>query len=227
MIFKNYWKYFRKKMFLIFLCLIFCEGNFSFYAFAQNSKENKEDLQIESEIVEQMYCSDGGFMSFDSNKWSGGLRIKLNITLTNTESIPSIIYKNFFAVSRIVIAKSSRKTHQNDYIVNNFLTVPPQFNRLDLQFPDEKLFSILEQNEKYTKTTTFFIPLTKEEIGANKDDYYMQNQIEIWGGGNLYYAKKLKRKWEKFGNLRLNPIVTERIPIKLGQNRKLFIENCF
>jgi hypothetical protein len=213
------------------LALMFAVCASNMISMSHSSNQNPRFLTLRGRIIEGGIIDDGS----DSVK----VTMKLNIEIKNTGSKPALILEQEpLIVDRTIVATPSDAT--KDTYLFRLQSLPsngrsPEWEELqkhvDKRVPPSDLIRKLAPNETWTFELTEWFYIGKEtNIDPNSKPWSVVRQasrmsqqitLQLWSRDiesnadrkQLRFSKMLQSRWQKFGELQLENLTSEPIPI--------------
>ena len=186
------------------------------------------DIKVKLEILEQhLFKTEAQLFPGStpkSDKASGKvekvfeLYLKTKLTITNSGPETIIIDKNSLIIAERFIAETGSDLKPGKIIFEETSYLIPTYIKLDMPVPESQSFLILKPYEIYsTDLTDTLYPRNKGDLESFARGVFLKYTLLGWGGQNGL-GEKTRERWRQFGNLWLDSIKTDYIPLKIEQN---------
>lgn len=199
---------------IIFTGHIFVFCNNTYTPLNNNYACSKDDLKIKTELENIFYCE------------KGKVELLIKLSLKNTCAQAILLFKDSFPIQDFVYDYKTIKENKTVVKTRVEAQLPIDF-RGNLDSPDLKYFIRLKPTQTYEIsgiTVREYRNTDDFKSGLKFGNYFLQLAISTFPFSSKYYD--LRDKWEKYGYLWLDIIMTPTLKFKIEESTQSFPQKC-
>ncbi|HRH40672.1 MAG TPA: hypothetical protein PKY82_03435 [Pyrinomonadaceae bacterium] len=199
---------------IIFTAHIFVFCNNTYTSFNNNHTCSKDDLKIKTELENIFYCE------------KGKVELLIKLSLKNDCNQTILLFKDSFPIQDFVYDSKTIKENKTVIKTRIEAQLPIEFSG-NLDSPDSKYFIRLKPNQTYEISRIAVREYRNTDdfkSGLKFGNYFLRLAISTFPFGSKYYD--LMDKWEKYGYLWLDIMLTPALKFKIEESKQNSPQKC-